>query len=72
MTDVPAQPTADPQFPVVLVSWDDAQAFLGKLSALLPGLRAGLPSEAQWEYACRAGTIQHQWNDGSAAWIADS
>ena len=42
--------------PVDSVSWEDAQRFLQKLNALLPGLNARLPFEAEWEYACRAGT----------------
>ncbi|MEQ8278586.1 MAG: formylglycine-generating enzyme family protein [Deltaproteobacteria bacterium] len=42
----------DPRRPVENVSWDDANAFLAKASELVPGLR--LPTEAEWEYACRA------------------
>ena len=42
--------------PVEQVSWDDAQKFIQVLNQKLPGLDLGLPSEAQWEYACRAGT----------------
>ena len=43
--------------PVECVSWDDAAKFCEKLTERLPkGLTASLPTEAQWEYACRAGT----------------
>ena len=45
-----------PKRPVEHVSWDDAQKFLQKLNAAVPGLDSVLPTEAQWEYACRAGT----------------
>ncbi len=52
----PSKFKGDDQLPVESVSWFDVQEFLGKLEALLPGCRAGLPTEAEWEYACRAGT----------------
>ena len=43
--------------PVESVSWNDAMKFCNKLTKRLPkGLKASLPTEAQWEYACRAGT----------------
>jgi formylglycine-generating enzyme required for sulfatase activity len=49
-----------PEQPVEQVSWEDAVAFCRKLSALAEEKKAGrvyrLPSEAEWEYACRAGT----------------
>jgi formylglycine-generating enzyme required for sulfatase activity len=41
--------------PVERVSWFDAQEFCHRLSQRT-GQRYGLPSEAQWEYACRAGS----------------
>ncbi|MGR9108790.1 MAG: formylglycine-generating enzyme family protein [Gammaproteobacteria bacterium] len=42
--------------PVETVSWEDAQEFIRKLNADLPGAGFRLPSEAEWEYACRAGS----------------
>ncbi|MGB3516029.1 MAG: formylglycine-generating enzyme family protein, partial [Elainellaceae cyanobacterium] len=41
--------------PVERVSWEDAMEFCARLSAHT-GRSYGLPSEAEWEYACRAGT----------------
>jgi formylglycine-generating enzyme required for sulfatase activity len=41
--------------PVEQVSWDDAQEFCARLSQV-SGKLYRLPSEAEWEYACRAGT----------------
>jgi formylglycine-generating enzyme required for sulfatase activity len=45
-----------PLNPVEHVSWDNCQQFCAALDALLPGLAPRLPTEAEWEYACRAGT----------------
>jgi formylglycine-generating enzyme required for sulfatase activity len=42
--------------PVETVSWDDCQVFVRKLNAKAGGGRFRLPTEAEWEYACRAGT----------------
>lgn len=49
------------QHPVEKVSWDDANEFIDELNRLVPGLDVRLPSEAEWEYACRAGTDTPFW-----------
>ncbi len=47
---------SDPRLPVEAVSWEDCQEFLDKLNGRVSGGGFRLPTEAQWEHACRAGT----------------
>ncbi len=49
------------EHPVVNVSWNDAKAFCEWLSKK-EGKTYRLPTEAEWEYACRAGTKSRYWN----------
>ena len=66
-----------PDFAATYVSWDDAQEYCRKLSAK-EGVTYRLPTEAEWEYACRAGS-QGMYGFGNSAtglnayaWFAES
>ncbi len=63
------------QFPVEGVTWEDAQAFCVKLSNLEAEKKAGrvyrLPTSAEWEYACRAGTTTLFYS-GAKVWFKEA
>jgi formylglycine-generating enzyme required for sulfatase activity len=59
--DNPSHFNSEQSLPVDSVSWDDAQAFLKRLNLADSGHQYRLPSEAEWEYACRAGTTTPFW-----------
>ena len=73
----PSYFTSDENRPVETVSYDDAIAFCNKLnteySRLVPyGYKFDLPTEAQWEYACRAGTTTSINNGENITTAADN
>lgn len=62
----------DPKSPAVCVSWNDAKAFIRALTSYT-GTTFRLPSEAEWEYACRAGTTtRFYWGDAPEYTLCDA
>jgi formylglycine-generating enzyme required for sulfatase activity len=60
-------------FPVDEISWEDAQDFIRSLNTTNDGYKYRLPSEAEWEYACRAGSGDEQaGNLDSIAWYENN
>jgi len=55
MGTTPSYFLGNPNNPVERVSWDDCQSFMQKMNLLDGNNNYTLPSESQWEYACRAG-----------------
>lgn len=59
--------------PIVCVSWEEAQQFVGKLNAQNDGSNYRLPTEAEWEYACRGEeTTKHIIFDSMAWFMANA
>jgi formylglycine-generating enzyme required for sulfatase activity len=68
MGDNPSQHQEDQRYPVDVVSWREVERFIAKLNSETNG-NFRLPTEAEWEYACRAGgkKVKYGTADGTSA-----
>ena len=57
---VPGYPANKPEQPVIRVSYNDAMEYC-KILSQKTGLNITLPTEAQWEWACRGGSDEDFW-----------
>ncbi len=68
---------SDPYHPAVYISWHDAQEFVQRLNSIAGEEVYRLPTEAEWEYACRAGTttlwsFENEEGSFSSIWMYDN
>jgi formylglycine-generating enzyme required for sulfatase activity len=67
MGNNPSQFKGDANRPVEMVSWEEVQQFIDKLNTREGGTQYRLPTEAEWEYAARAGsTTAYSFGDDSS------
>jgi formylglycine-generating enzyme required for sulfatase activity len=72
MNNNPAHYKKGDNYPIEMVSWNDAQDFIQKLNGR-GGNLFRLPTEAEWEYACKAGTPgQRNGELRDIAWFAEN
>ena len=67
----PSHWKGDPRRPVEQVSWRDVHKFIAKLNELNSGMDFRLPTEAEWEYACRAGSQAEYFFGDDAGMLKD-
>ena len=72
MDNNPSANDVDDHYPVELVSWNDVQSFIDILNSKTNSQQYRLPTEAEWEYACRSGGKKQKFSGGnrisSVAW----
>ncbi len=73
MRDNPSYFKGNDQLPVECVSWDDVQEFIKKLNKMEGTDKYRLPTEAEWEYAARAGTTGARYGEiDEIAWYNEN